>query len=284
MIAIAKRNIRIFFRDKASVFFSLLAVFIIIGLYVLFLGNTITQGMEDIPRARFLMDSWIMAGILSVTPVTTTMGAFGIIIEDKERKRLKDFLASPLKRNNLVAGYVVSSIVIGIIMSLITFVLAEIYIVSCGGDFLPFADIVKVLALILLTVTSGSALVFFIISFFNSSKAFATASMIIGTLIGFLTGIYIPIGILPAGVQAIIKIFPVSHAGVLLRQVMMEKTINMSFANAPQAVIDSFKSEMGINFWVGDKMLTPGTSILILVGTMIFFYLLAIINVSRKSK
>jgi len=39
MIGFAKRNLLIFFRDKAAVFFSLLAVFLIIGLYALFLGT-----------------------------------------------------------------------------------------------------------------------------------------------------------------------------------------------------------------------------------------------------
>ena len=52
-----KRNITIFFRDKASVFFSLLSVLIIIGLYVLFLGDLMEQSMPDAPGVRFLMDS-----------------------------------------------------------------------------------------------------------------------------------------------------------------------------------------------------------------------------------
>jgi len=284
MIAIARRNIRIFFRDKTSVFFSLLAVFIIIGLYVLFLGDTITQGMEEIPQARFLIDSWIMAGILAVTPVTTTMGAFGIMVEDKAGKRLKDFLASPLKRSDLVGGYIISSLAIGIIMSVITLILAEIYIVASGGDILSFANMLKVFVFILLTVFSGSSLVLLIVSFFKSLNAFATASTIIGTLIGFLTGIYIPIGQLPSGVQLIVKIFPISHAGALFRQTMMEQAMGISFANAPPGVINSFNSQMGINFWVGNTMITPGLSILVLLGTAIIFYLLAIINVSRKSK
>ena len=33
MIGMAKRNLKLFFRDKSAVFFSLLAVFIIIGLF-----------------------------------------------------------------------------------------------------------------------------------------------------------------------------------------------------------------------------------------------------------
>jgi len=284
MIAIAKRNIKIFFRDKTSVFFSLLAVLIIIGLYVLFLGQTITEGMGDTPAARFLLDSWIIAGILAVTPVTASMGAFGIMVEDKAGKRLKDFLASPLKRSDLVGGYIISSLVIGVIMSLITFVLGEIYILANGGEILPLVNMVEVLGLIILTVFSGSALVLFITSFLSSINAFATASTVIGTLIGFLTGIYVPIGNLPDGVQFIVKIFPISHAGALMRQAMMEKVMGISFANAPPEIINTFNSEMGINFWFGETIVTSGASIAVLLGTAIIFFILAIINVSRKSK
>jgi multidrug/hemolysin transport system permease protein len=43
MIAFMNRNLKIFFKDKSAVFFSLLAVFIIIGLYALFLGETWTD-------------------------------------------------------------------------------------------------------------------------------------------------------------------------------------------------------------------------------------------------
>lgn len=48
MIGFAKRNLKLFFRDKSAVFFSLLAVFIIIGLYALFLGDVWTGGMEGV--------------------------------------------------------------------------------------------------------------------------------------------------------------------------------------------------------------------------------------------
>jgi multidrug/hemolysin transport system permease protein len=104
-----KRNLLIFFRDKSSVFFSLLSVFIIIGLYVLFLGDMIVQGMSDMPGARFLMDSWIMSGLLAVTPITTSLGAMGTIIVDKKYGLYKDFAVSPLKRSTITGGYVVSA-------------------------------------------------------------------------------------------------------------------------------------------------------------------------------
>ncbi len=284
MISFTIRNLKVFFKDKSAVFFSLLAVFIIIGLYVLFLGDIWASNLHDLPGTRFLMDSWIMAGLLAVTSVTTTMGAFGIMIEDKVKRITKDFIASPIKNSSIVGGYILSAVIIGIIMSLVTLILAEIYIVAYGGKMMSAAVFAKVLGLILLATVSNSALVLFLVSFFKSNNAFATASTIIGTLIGFLTGIYLPIGMLPEAVQWIIKIFPVSHAAVLFRQVMMETPLSESFAAAPAASLGEFKEMMGVTFTFGHTEIAPLVSVAILVGAAFAFYGLSILNLSRKNK
>lgn len=77
MITFAKRNLLVFFKDKSSVFFSLFAVFIIIGLYALFLGDMMAEQVAGLENGRFVMDSWISAGLIAITPVTSTMGALG---------------------------------------------------------------------------------------------------------------------------------------------------------------------------------------------------------------
>ena len=284
MISFGIRNLKVFFKDKSSVFFSLLAVFIIIGLYVLFLGDVLSGNLSDLPGARFMMDSWIMAGMLAVTTVTTTMGAFGIMVQDKERKLIKDFAASPVKKSSIVGGYIMGALVIGIIMSLITLVLAELYIISGGGKLMDVPTLLKVLGLIILGTLCNTSMVLFMVSFFKSNNAFATASTILGTLIGFLTGIYIPIGSLPEGVQWVVKCFPVSHGAVLFRQVMMDAPMAESFAGAPVSAINEFKETMGVIFKFGDTTISPLTSIIILLATAVVFYGLSIINLSRKEK
>ena len=283
ILNIARRNLKLYFRDKSSVFFSLLAVFIIIGLYVLFLGNMLTSNMEWMgDHARFVTDSWIMAGLLAVTSLTTTMGAYGIMIEDKTKKVFKDFTASPVKRSSLVGGYILSSFIIGVIMSVITFVLAEVYIVAYGGALMRLSGMLRVFGCILLSVLSSSAMVFFLVSFFKSANAFTTASTVIGTLIGFLTGIYIPIGSLPASVQTAIRIFPVSHAGALMRQIMIEAPLKAAALDT--ATEEGFRLAMGVNYKFGDTILSPAAGIVILLATAAVFYALAILNVSRKRK
>jgi multidrug/hemolysin transport system permease protein len=286
MINLIKRNLKLFFRDRTSVFFSLLAVLIIIGLYVLFLGNMMTENFKELlgDNARFTIDSWVMAGILSVTSITTTMGAFGIMVEDKTRKISKDFSSAPLKRSQLAGGYVISSFIIGVIMSIAALIVAEIYILSGGGKLIALIPLLKLLGVMIISVFAGSSMIFFIASFFKSNNAFTTASTIIGTLIGFLTGIYIPIGSLPSAVQTAIKIFPISHAGALFRQIMMAAPMSIAFKNAPAQAVTNFKQIMGVVFYAGSKELSPLINILVLVATGIVFYMLAIIRVSIKKR
>ena len=64
-------------------FFSLLGAVILFGLYTLFLGNLQTTDLADaLPGATTAgvpayVDSWMFAGIVLITTVTTGLGALG---------------------------------------------------------------------------------------------------------------------------------------------------------------------------------------------------------------
>lgn len=282
MIHFASRNIKLYFRDKATVFFSLLSVFIIIGLYVLFLGNVWTSEFPNQEYGKFIMNSWIMAGLISVTGFTTAIGAFGIMIQDRELKIEKDFLSAPVKRSSLASGYLLSAYSISVIMSLIALILGEIFIIAEGGELLGAVAIVKIIGIILANSFLSVSMIQVIIGFIHTGNAFSAFSTVIGTLIGFLTGIYLPIGQLPDGVQTIIRIFPISHSASLARQIFMDIPLKIGFNGAPEAVISSFKELMGVIFLVGNKEITPVMSLsyMLLIGVLCF--VIAVLNLSRR--
>lgn len=282
MIALGVRNIKIFFRDKSSVFFSLLGVFIIIALYALFLGDVLVKNLNGVEHARYLMDSWIIAGMLAATSVTTTLGAFSLMVEDEMRGVAKDFCVAPLKRSSIVGGYVIGAYAVGVIMTLFSFVLGEIYIVSYGGNFLSAREIFQTIGLILVATFFNTAFIYFLITFFHSMRAFSTASTVIGTLIGFLTGIYIPMGELPEGVRMIIKLFPVAHSAAIYRQIFMKTPLKLVFSEAPVESVDAIKENLGVVITIANVKVTPLITIGILVGTGFLFYGLAILRTSRK--
>ncbi len=161
-------------------------------------------------------------------------------------------------------------------MTTFTLFLGELYIVIFGGEFLSFAALLKVLGLVVLSVSASSAVVFFLVSNVKSPNAFGTLSTLIGTLIGFLTGVYVPIGNLPAVIQTVIKIIPVSHAAAALRQVMMEEAIPLEFVPA------DIKTFMGIQFEVGGEIMPFWSHLLILFGTFVVFYILSVLTISKR--
>ncbi|WP_425804422.1 ABC transporter permease [Desulfitobacterium sp. Sab5] len=285
MFNLAERNLKIFFRQKGAVFFSLLGVFIILSLYVLFLGNAwIDYLPKGLSGAKNLMNSWIIAGIVPVASITTTMGAFGIMVEDRVQNNSRDFYASPIKRSKIVGGYILNAFVIGVIMSLITFAIGEIYITVSGGTFLSFVSMLKLFYIMIISVMASSSMIFFLVSFFSSISAFTTASTILGTLIGFLTGIYLPIGTLPDAVQWIVKLFPISYAGALMRQIMLEEPVAISFAGVPESYVSDFKRMMGVTYTYGEYTPTAAMFTLVLIATAFAFFALALWNLSRKRK
>jgi hypothetical protein len=104
--------------------------------------------MGDYEGTRFLIDSWIIAGLLVVTTMTTSLGALGIMVEDKHNKIIKDFASSPLTSRTMMFSYFSSSLLIALIMAVITFILGEIYIVMNGGNILGFRDLILAFSLI----------------------------------------------------------------------------------------------------------------------------------------
>lgn len=286
VLRLVSRNTKVFFRDRMAVFFSFLSVIIIIMLYALFLGetnvNSIQSQVGGAEGVRWLVDTWIMAGILVVSTITVTLGVFGIMVKDQEEKRLAGFLVAPVGRSQIVMGYLFSAWLISTIMAVLAFVLGQIVIVADGGQILAFISILKVLGLIVLNVFSSSAIVFFLIGFIKSTSGFSSLSAILGTLIGFITGIYIPIGVLPAFVQTITKIVPATHGTVLMRQVFMEDASAKVFAGAPAGVISDFNQNMGSVMMIGGQEVSALVMIAVLIFSGLIFFGLSVLFLNRK--
>ena len=282
MIIFASRVLKIYLRDKTADFFSLLSSFIIIGLYILFLGETYSSSFEQIGNIHQLMDQWVMAGLLATTSVSTSVATLSVMVDDQYQKRQKDFYCTPIKKTALAGGYFMASLIISFFLSLITLFFAQIYILINKGSWFSFSVYMQIIVILLLTVLMNSSMMFFISSFFKSNHAFSTATSIIGTLIGFLTGIYIPIGTLPEIIQWVIKIFPTSHGAVLLRQTMMNSTMNQSFQQLPQTAVVEFQNILGITYQFENITLTPICHYFYLIIFTIIFFIGAVYIHSRQ--
>lgn len=285
-LRIAGRNVRIFFRDRTSVFFSFLSVLVIIGLYVLFLGDTVIRSLageiSDPDKARFFADTWIMAGVLVANSITSTLGALEVLVTDEYRGISKDFMVSPLKRWQLVLGYILSTWVVGVITGFIVFVVSQAYIVMRGGELIGVASAAKVLGLILVNVLAFSAFNFLVVSFFKTSAAFSTFSTLVGTLIGFVTGVYVPIGVLPDIIQKFVLLVPATHGASIMRQLYMSSSMASAFQGAPAELASEFSRIYGVTLHLNGSALTIPTMLAYIAITGAAFFVLSIIRLMFK--
>lgn len=134
VLAILSRNLRLFFRDRMNVFFSLRSGLILFFLYTLFLARLQVDGLAttlpDVTEAQIaaFVDSWMLSGIVLLTTVTSGIGALSTLVDDRASGRFADFLVAPTRRTHLVLGYLVSAIVVSIIMSSVILVLTVVYL------------------------------------------------------------------------------------------------------------------------------------------------------------
>lgn len=286
MSSIVKRNLKLYFRDKGAVFFSLLGVLIVVGLYFLFLGDTYNDSLKEFKHTDELMSEWIVAGLLSITSLTTTMASFSTMIQDKERKVFKDFYCSPVSMSSLTMGYIISSALVGLIMTLITLVLTMLYLLSKSAIDLTFVMVLELLGLSVITSLANTAMALFIVSLVNSEKAFSAISGVMAALIGFITGIYIPVGNFPEAVQYFVKCFPTSHSAVLFRNILMNENLKTCTDNFPKEAqseaLSTLKETLGVTFKFGDYECTAAVSLIIIAATIVVFSALSIWVLNKK--
>jgi len=287
MITFTIRNVKLFFRDQGAVFFSLLAVLIVVALYALFLGDIWANSFEDMEYADYFMSSWLAAGLVSVASLTTTLGAFSAMIEDRVKKIDKDFYSSPVKRSSITGGYILGAFVVGAFMSLVTLILAEIYVIMNGGELLALGEMLLILGAILLATLANTSIICFISVLIKTQSSFSALNTIIGTLSGFLMGIYIPIGELPEAVRTVLKYLPFFHTSSLIRRIMTDEPLKLIFQSVPEAYrneMQEIQNFMGITVRYGEQIAPAWLSVVILLLTVAVFFTLSVLVMSRKKK
>lgn len=276
-------NCMILLKDRRRVMGSLISVLIAVALYIVFLGHSLKSNFPDVQSISFLVDSWAMAGIVAIASITASLSSLAPMIRDRETGRSKDLLISPITPVQIAFGYIFSAIVVGFIMCLITFFVAELYIVAAGGALLSPAQFAQVVAVIMLTVVLATSIMLFIVSLFQSMDTFGHAATIISALSGFLVGLYLPIGSLPPTVSNIIKVFPISHGAVLLRQIMMNAPLTSIFAG-DEAARSTFEQMLGVQFTWNGSVISSGLEIGYMLLAAGVFFVMATFVISKKQK
>ncbi len=280
-LALAERNVLCYFRDRAAVVFSMMAVFIVILLYLLFLRNMLIDSYPDMDGMSNLIDAWVMAGILGIVPVTASAGSLQTMVEDRSTGRIRDVLVTPMSPAKIACGYILSTFIVGLAMSAMAMVVCVAYLAATGCP-LSASGLAATAALLVPSSLSGSIIIYAITSFIRSTGAFSGFFTIVSILIGFLAGIYMPTGTMPAGMQAASGIVPASHMASLFRDSLAGDALDSVFAGAPAETIAEFRHDMGFDLSLGGFSFDAASSMaFVLIATAVFF-IIAVAGIRRR--
>ena len=284
-----ERNCKVYLKDRTRVFFAFLSVLMILLVYAVFLGDSTARSAQnaagpDVEGIRWLVDSWIMAGILVVSSVTVPLSFFGMMLEDKREKKLDGLRSAPVPRYYLVGAYLAAAWLVAMTLCTAALILSQVYMVFFGGQWLNLVQLVQGLGILAASVFSGAAITFFLTVWIRSSGAFSSMATIIGTIIGFLTGIYIPFGALPETIQNLTRLIPAAYAAVRMRQIFMENPIARTFATAPDEAKTRFLQNYGVEMVIQGSSAAPWVFTAVLVGSGLFFLVLAVLAMNRSAE
>lgn len=297
-IALTERNLKTYLRDKGAVFFSLLTMIIVICLMVFFLGDmnieAITDMLAQLPgrdpsadekNANLLVLVWTSAGIVSVNGVMVTMSAYSVMIKDKVTGKLNSIYTAPISRGVIAASYIGAAWVASVIVSSLTLLITEGYGVSQGLEMFSLETHGILLGMIMVNSFVYATMMYLLALISKSEGAWTGIGTVIGTLAGFLGGIYIPIGALAESIGNLMKCTPVLYGTAMFRSVMTEGIMDVTFEGAPDEMVEEYRLAMGIDLEVFDKTLgiTEEWMILFLCGILMLVVGIVYLRYSRKT-
>ncbi len=278
VLMLAKRNCLCFFRDRANVMFSLMAALIVVMLYLLVLRDMMISNYPGLPGVDNLIDAWVLAGLMGIISLTSCMGALQTMNTDRSEGKDVDLLVTPMSPWKISCGYILGTFAAAMLMSLAMMVLALVYLAATGCP-MKASNIALAFLLAVPSCLSGCIIMYALTSFLKSNGAFAGFFSIVSVLIGFLTGIYMPMGSMPDGMQIVGTAMPATHFSSLFRQLLAGDALERSFAGMDTS---EFKLDMGFDLHFGDFMFDTWSSLAFVTVVTAVFVVIAVLRMKKN--
>lgn len=294
LLALVRRNTKLFFKDKGVLFPSLITPIILLVLYATFLANVYRDSFEaGMPKGFNVPEELIngcvggelFSSLLAVCCVTVAFCSNMIMVADKMTGARNDLTMTPVKKSVMAFGYYISTLISTLIVCLIATAASFIYLANIGW-YISVSDIFILLIDVVLLSLFGTA-ISSIINFFLSTQGQMSA---VGTIVsagyGFICGAYMPISQFGSGLQKVISFLPGTYGTSLIRNHALRGVFEeMKAQNFPSEVVENIKDSIDCNlYFFGDKV-DLSTMYLIVGGSVVVLVMVYIlINALKGSR
>lgn len=294
LVALCKRNNKLFFKDKGMFITSLITPLILLVLYVTFLGNVYRDSFSSALPQDFVVGESLINGmvggqlvssLLAVCCVTVAFCSNLLMVQDKITGARRDLTMTPVKRSVLAVSYFVSSAVVTLIICFSAALISFVYLYKIGW-YLSASDILCIFFDIILLVLFGTALS----SIINCGLSTQGQSSAVGTIVsagyGFLCGAYMPISNFSEGLQKVLSFLPGTYGTSLLRNHALRGVFDEMATNGfPEEVVEGIKSSVDCNIsFLGHSVGTEVMYIILGGSVAVLMIVYVLINALRKKQ
>lgn len=295
LLYLIKRNIKMYFKDKATFFVSLITPAILLVLFVTFLRTVYVSSLtsfipEEVNISPRVIDGftagWLVSSILATSCITIAFCSNTIIIADKANGIVDDILVTPVKKTILSLSYLISNFITTLIVCFACLALGFGYIAIVGW-YLSLTDVLMIIANTFLLTLLGSLLATIIESFIKSMGAGTALSTLMSSMYGFLCGAYMPISQFTDSIQTFIKFLPGTYGTVLFRHYFVRGATEKLAEQLPSEAIDGLRVGFDTKISFFGNEVSNGTSFLVvgvtaLVLLMTFIVIVVVQNRAKK--
>lgn len=278
--SMTKRNVKLFFKDKAMFFTSLITPMILLVLYMTFLAKVyrdsfataVPDGLElDAKLVNGMVGGEILSSILAVCCVTVAFCSNLLMVNDKVSGARKDLLISPTKKSTFALSYYIATLFSTLIISVVATVACFVY-VACQGWYLSFVDVLLVFLDVFLLTMFGTALSSCVNVFLSTNGQASAVGTIVSAGYGFICGAYMPISSFGTGLQTVLGFLPGTYGTSLLRNHALAGVFReMAKQHYPADVIEKIKDSVDCNLYFFENKVSIGAMYGILIGSIVLF-------------
>lgn len=298
LFILIKRNIKLYFKDKAMFFVSLITPGILLLLYTTFLRkvfedsftaslinqNNFTKSQIETfkPLIKSFVSGQLVSSLLAVSCVTVAFCSNGIMIFDKFSGSAKDFNVSPISKSKIALSYYLASLISTLIICYGALALGLIYMAIVGWELL-FTDVLWLILDVFILTNFGTALSSCIHYFLKTQGQMSAVGTIVSSVYGFVCGAYMPISNFPIGLQKALSLLPGTYGTVIFRYHSMN-TILGKF-NFPEEVNPGILASVDASIkFFGTEVKLPMMYVIVVGTTLLLIGIYILLNVLNNKK
>ncbi|GAA0427871.1 ABC transporter permease [Lentibacillus halophilus] len=268
ILAVWQRDVIKFFRDISR----LLGSFAMPFMFLILFGSGMSGAMQSMiggsggPLADFDFVTFMFPGIIGMVVFTNSIFSALSVVQDKEFGYMREILVSPMSRVTIAIGKVLGGTTVAVIQGLMMLIFVPFIGVSISV--LMVMQLIPIMFLVGFTMSSIGLL---IASLLNSAQGFQMVSQILLFPMLFLSGALFPLNGMPAWMDIIVKINPLTYSVDMLKNVVLQ----------PDTLSEPMQQAMGLNLDLFGHTISFTEDILIVLGIAAVFIVLATVRFAK---